>query len=334
MRLLAAIEIKNLIFAEWEPSGDQDLISPEERQALKANIFDLMAAADEKEQKQFTNAIGLISNSDFPSGNWPELTDIIVAQLSKGELDRALIVMSALEHIVYRYRTEEGDVQLIAEIKHMHDTLWPTLLQLYTFTFSQISAALQQSDQAQLRKLLTLYTSIVETFYSLNSQDVAAFVQDNTKEWFEPMLTIAGALPSDALTERSDQNPTPIETAKAAVCNAYKLFTDRYEDVLSDTAIALHKMDKATLAANRQAIISARSDDAVAFQSTLVQNFIGQCFQMLVTLGTAPRYDVVVAAAMSFLTSIVSKEGYSKLLTPDHITVCSTNVTMIFCKVT
>ncbi len=317
LRLAAAIQFKTCIFNNWEPDEDGLNVIPHDiRDAIRRDIIALMVNSPPKPQLQYINAIGLMARSDFKAGQWDSLLFQLEEQLSD-DMTRNLAVAETYHTIFYHFR--DGPVPgALVELKHVTDTVYPSLTQLLQMAAQIIT---EPPNAAQLEVALKVFKTLMEVYYSLNFIDVCSFVQDHVSDWFQVCEAVV-QLPESALKAKNDDEPTALDEAQSVVWEVLKLFTDRYEEVLSDSALQNQGLtqQEARLLEEK----TGASEDS--FESQLVASFVQHCFALLVSRGDESRFDGVITNALSFLNSLIRRPGYARLFKQEHVEQLCENV--------
>jgi hypothetical protein len=78
-------------------------ISPADRSAIKDRLVDLMCAVPDSAQRQLSDALTIISHSDFPD-EWPSLLPSLVGKLGGAAMDLRVVngVLEAANSIFKR----------------------------------------------------------------------------------------------------------------------------------------------------------------------------------------------------------------------------------------
>lgn len=97
--------------------------------------------------------------------------------------------------------------------------------------FRKVDALIDQqaSDPAALKVLFNSLLLIVKIFYSLNSQDIPEFFEDNHESLFA-LLHKYLIYKNPALETDDDEEAGPIEKVKSNICEVIDLYAKRYED--------------------------------------------------------------------------------------------------------
>ncbi|CAM9520218.1 unnamed protein product, partial [Choristocarpus tenellus] len=123
IRTLAAVVFKNLIKTKWAPpedgEGKENCIAEPDKDAIKGNIVPLMCRSPPEVQRQFAEALTIISQHDFPS-RWPTLMPSLVELMKSqvGGKDYHILngALLSANSILKRYRYKFKSDALFTEI--------------------------------------------------------------------------------------------------------------------------------------------------------------------------------------------------------------------------
>mmetsp|Transcript_24536 Transcript_24536/g.59067 ORF Transcript_24536/g.59067 Transcript_24536/m.59067 type:complete len:963 (+) Transcript_24536:192-3080(+) len=274
-RQAGAIQLKNFVKKCWARDEDEkDRISKEDRTNVKSNITSVMLSTEERVRKQLGEAIHLICMQDFPK-DWPNFLPDIVKRLSTNDPAAIVTILEVIESVVRRYRYETKSERLWTEVKFVLDTFAAPLLALLKKIAGLIPA--NAKNAVVLKQIFECLNQICQIFYSLASQDLPAFFEDNMDGFMGIFLSIINYR-NDLLKPRDEDEPGLLEMTQAGVCNIARLYTDKYEE---------------------------------EFQP-LVPKFVESIWKLLVGTNEKGRYDELVPTAIKFLTSVVEKEWHKK----------------------
>lgn len=225
----SAIAFKNFIKRNWrfdpydETSDQVDKIDPNQRELIKQHITKLMLKSPEYIQRQLSEAITIIGQSDFPE-KWPWLIVELENSLKENINQNFNSVYGTLQtaHSIFRrYRYELPSNRLWKEIKLVITQFAP----FFTERFKELVSAVKIPGQEPI-KLVPVYQSLLlctKIYHSLIIQDLPEFFEDRINEWlplFLDLLTI-----QEKLTDS-----TVIEEMKSEICEIASLFVQRYSD--------------------------------------------------------------------------------------------------------
>lgn len=168
---------------------------------------------------------------------------------------------------------------LFQEINFVMAEFSPAYLQF----FNAIDGLVDQnaSDAQNLSLLLESVLLIVKIFYSLNSQDLPEFFEDNMSIFMQKFHKFL--LYQNALFSNPDE-ATVVEKIKSQICEILELYADRYEADFKD-----------------------------------LPKFVEIVWNLLTTTSLEPRNDVLVAKAISFLTAVVRHRRHKGLFESEGV---------------
>lgn len=282
IRIAGAIAFKNYIKRNWSVEEDQiDRIHESDRNSIKGLIVTLMLSSPEAIQKQLSDAITIIGKSDFPR-KWPELIQQMVDKFSTGDFNAINGVLRTAHSLFKKYRYEFKSNELWIEIKHVLDKLAKPLTELLVATMG-----LAQTHANDVNALKVIYSSLVlmaKVFYSLNFQDLPEFFEDNMAVWMSNFHSLLTAnVPS--LITRDDEDAGVLEQLKSQICDNIALYAQKYDE---------------------------------EFAPYLPQ-FVTDIWNLLVSTGLQPKYDLLVSNALQFLSSVADRVQYRHLFQADNV---------------
>lgn len=131
-------------------------------------------------QKQLSDAVSIIGKHDFPK-KWPELINEMVEKFATGDFNIINGVLQTAHSIFKRYRYEFKSQTLWEEIKFVLDSFAKPLTDLLVATMGL--AKTHENNEAALKVIYSSLTLMSKVFYSLNSQDLPEFFEDNMQTW-------------------------------------------------------------------------------------------------------------------------------------------------------
>ena len=143
VRLAAAVLFKNSIKKGWAPQpveeGEPDLsegirIDPEERVNIKENLVQLMCTTPPQIQKQLSEAIALIANTDYHQ-QWLSLMPSLVRQFESADTHTVLGVLSTANAVCKMFRYIEKSDALYEVLLYTITQAAPALLAPSTLPF-------------------------------------------------------------------------------------------------------------------------------------------------------------------------------------------------------
>lgn len=174
IRLQAAIQFKNLINQHWSTSETHDYhLSDGDKAAVKVEIVTAMLNAPEKLQPFLSEALGTISNADFPlDQKWPDLMPQLMQSMDSQDPNVVQATLRTTHAISRKYRTASHTDELWQEINmvisHSHDRL------LTTHTSCLAAMEANPSNKQALDAIFQTLELVARVFYDLNFQDIPA----------------------------------------------------------------------------------------------------------------------------------------------------------------
>lgn len=277
--LCSTVVFKNYIRKHWPHEDDltQDKIAAVDRDYIKKVIVDLLLKSNANIQKQLGEAVCIIGKKDFPL-HWTSLMETMVARVQEGCTQQNFVVINGVLHtlssLFKRYQFEEKSDKLWLEIKYVLDIFARPLTDLFVWLMKMIPDHIV--NQPNIKIILNSVEYCVEIFFSLNSQDIPEFFEDNLKTWmthFSDLLHLTIA----HLSSDSGDEPSVLENVKSQICECILLYADKYSE---------------------------------EFEAYL-GGFIQQVWSLLDQLNNNVKYDLLVSNAIRFL-SVVVERGFHK----------------------
>ena len=125
------------------------------------------------------------------------------------------------------------------------------------------------TDKTLLRQLFATLNLIMKLFYDLSCQDLPPMFEDNLPA-ITTLLQKYLTFDDPALHTDNDEEAGPLEFVKSGILEVLSLYVQKYED-----AFGAH-----------------------------VGTFVQSSWNLLTTIGTATKYDILVSKALQFLTSV------------------------------
>lgn len=278
VRVAGAIAFKNYVKRNWgdhEVTGGVDKIHQDDRLAIKTLIVALMLRSPTALQKQLSDAVSIIGKYDFPK-KWPQLIDEMVDKFATGDFNIINGVLQTAHSLFKRYRYEFKSQNLWEEIKLVLDRMAKPLTDLLLATMELTKA---HADNPQALKVI--YGSLVlvcKVFFSLNSQDLPEFFEDNMATWmkaFHELLTVD----VPCLHTGPDEDPGVLEHLRSQVCENIGLYAQKYDEEFG----------------------------------TYMETFVTAVWELLVKTGIQTKYDALVSNALQFLSVVAERNHYRKI---------------------
>lgn len=224
VRLAGSLYLKNFVRRQWN-----EVISTQERESIKKNIVQVMAASEKAIQRQLSETIALIAQSDFPD-TWPELVSQLVHRLDGNDLPGSVAVLKTLHRLCKNYRSAFRSDELYTEINFVLSHVATPILDLYT----ALVPGVKQSSGQTREILLQMLTYMNKTVVSLCSQDLPQFFEDNCSVLMSYMKEMLSLDYDFQKAEEFDENPTIEEKMRRSVAEIAILFATRYEEEFVD----------------------------------------------------------------------------------------------------
>lgn len=292
LKLSAAINFKNFILKNWnyDESEDKELgkpnkISELDRTTVKQYIIPLMGSQPKNIQTQLGQALAIISSVDFPA-KWTNLLPELVSRLGSPEMDQKpqelLAVLEVMHSIFYRYRHELKSTRLWTEIKMVLETVCEPLNKLFLKWVARLSDAAHAQNPQTLPIIIGIVSLLLDNFFSLNSQEIAEQFEEThiLALWFNNSLELLKYTNPILEPKKADQDdPTALDSLKVTICEILNLFCRKYEDQFAE----------------------------------FLPRYVPTIWELLTSIGDAKRFDLLVTAAVKFLTAVVKKEQFKHL---------------------
>lgn len=268
----AAIAFKNYIKRNWrydpnDESSDQvDKIDIQQRELIKQHITKFMLESPAHIQRQLSEAITIIGQSDFPD-QWPSLMPEMRAFLANSQEQNFNSLQGILQtaHSIFRrYRYELQTRKLWTEINLVMEHFAPP----FTDRFKDLITAITNPPQGQ-QNLPALYKSLLlccKIFHSLIIQDLPTYFEERLNIWMPALIELL------KVPQNLFEGESVIEDMKSEICEIASLFVQRFSD------------------AEKSAEYS--------------RGFAENIWNLLVTTGSDPKYDTLVSNAIRYLVTV------------------------------
>lgn len=279
IHISSAIAFKNFIKRNWiydpndETSDQVDKIDSQQRELIKQHITKLMLKSPEYIQRQLSEAITIIGQSDFPE-KWPwlivELENSLKENINQN-FNGVFGILQTAHSIFRRYRYELQSNRLWSEIKLVITHFAP----VFTERFKELAAVVKVADSHVHRdpvKLGYVHQSLLlctKIYHSLIIQDLPEFFEDRISEWLPLFLDLL------TIQENFDVDSNVIEDMKSEICEIASLFVQRYSD----------------------------ADNIKDYTEKFAQNI----WNLLVTTNQDPRNDTLVSNAIRYLVTVAER---------------------------
>ncbi|KAH8279559.1 hypothetical protein KR018_000957 [Drosophila ironensis] len=277
-RVAGAIAFKNYVKRNWaahEDSGEPDRIHSSDRVTIKTLIVTMMLHSPLAVQKQLSDAVSIIGKHDFPT-KWPQLIDEMVQRFASGDFNAINGVLQTAHSLFKRYRYEFKSQTLWQEIKFVLDEMAKPLTDLLQATM-QLTKVHDSNPEA----LKVIYGSLVlvnKVFFSLNSQDLPEFFEDNMNTWMGAFLQQL-AVDVPALRADDDEDAGVLEHLRAQVCENICLYAKKYDEEFKP----------------------------------FMEQFVTAVWELLVKTSLHTKYDALVSQALNFLSVVAERTHYQSI---------------------
>ncbi|CAM9656674.1 unnamed protein product, partial [Chrysoparadoxa australica] len=280
LRTLAAVLFKNLVKKYWvvnEDGDGKDFVLPDaDKEAIKGNMVHMMCIVPAEVQRQFSEALAIISKHDFPA-RWPSLMPDLVSKMTSTDYNVILGVLLTANSILKRFRYVMKSDALYLELKYVLEQMQAPLLDLFIRTSGAVEQA--KNNGPQLTLILEALRLISRVFFSLNWQDLPEFFEDHIAQYMGEFLKYM-SYENPLLVDASEETASgPIDRLQAAIVENISLYATKYEE---------------------------------EFQPHLA-GFTQAIWALIMKTGTEPKHDVLATTCIRFLSSLVSKRYHFEL---------------------
>ncbi|KAI9320966.1 armadillo-type protein [Dichotomocladium elegans] len=302
LRFAGAVYFKNYIKRRWVPDNEQDnIITPQDRQAIKADIVRLLISVPEKLQLQISDALSIIAAADFPD-EWDNLIEQLVSHLSTEDYRTNNGILQIAHSIFKRWRSQFESDSLFSDIKYVLDRFCQPYLQLLEITDKAIRE--NATNAVALGPLSQSLILLIKIYYDLNCQDFPEFFENNLPqfmEFFKNYLVYNNQLldnnvccaeqwnpfnsGSDLAGDlQDDEEAGPLERIKTGICEVLELYTQKYHEDFPQMV-----------------------------------EFFPLVMELVSNTGAEPKYDTMVCRALSLLTCMVKNEKTAGFFTSPEV---------------
>ncbi|CAM9833425.1 unnamed protein product, partial [Ectocarpus sp. 12 AP-2014] len=284
MRTLGAVVFKNLVKEKWAPEDDGDgkenCLAEADKDTIKANIVPLMCRAPPEVQRQFAEALTIISKVDFPA-RWANLIEDLVRLMKTSGQDYHSLngALLSANSVLKRYRYTFKSDALFNELKHI---VLPHMAEPLLVLFKQTFVAVEQykSNKEVLVQVLEAVRLIMRIFFSLNWQDLPEVFENDMAPWMEGFHTYLEAYSNPLLDQpEGSEAPGPIERVQAAIVENIRLYTDKYDEEFDPH----------------------------------LKSFTQGVWGLLMKVSAGKHHDIVATTCIKFLTLVVGKQIHKDL---------------------
>ncbi len=289
-----AVCFKSHIMKYWVPDEDEeDVLSEADRAAVKKSLVDLILVSPPMVKAQLIQSMGIISHADFPR-KWPELLPLLSTKLS-ADVASSVTILDAINSMFFFYRSAFASDALWEEIKHVHETFFPTLKTSFQTYHVALQQAVAAKDVAAIKLAAEAMQLTIDIFVSLNAQDIAAYTEDSMADWFPTMLAEL-AIPTDVLPHADEDVPSQMDKLHTAIVHAAALFAGKYEEAFAP----------------------------------FVQQYLQAIWVLLTSKSVQTRFDDLTAECTAYLEALARRAWYKELFTPEVLTAIVNSVLVPF----
>lgn len=228
-------------------------------------------------QKQLAEAVTIISKYDFPD-KWEGLLPNLVVKLASGDIYVTKGVMLTANSIMKRFRYVFKSDSLYSELLFCLEGFQVPLLEKYKQNEHLISST---QNVQELTVLFETQRLINRIFFSLNWQDLPEFFEDNINNWMGEFAKYLAYKNPALENDDEESEPGPIEKLKTAVLDNLNLYATKYEEEFDP----------------------------------FLKQFTQLVWQLLMEVGSQPKFDILATSAIKFLTTVSSKQMNVALFT-------------------
>lgn len=284
VRLAAAVFFKNFAKLNWSGQKEDAIpISDPDRAQIKAVLVDLMLSVEPRIQKVISDALSIISESDFPHG-WQELLPQLVSKFATQDWNIINGVLRTIHSILRRYRHQFRSDTILGELKFILQHLQKPYHELFNVTLQAIAANI--NNEEALKTLFTTANLLCKIFHSLNAVDLPEYFEDNMNTFMPAFHQFLHFQTSFKALLEGDKEETPglLQKLQANVCVNLNLYIEKYEEEFA----------------------------------SFLPEFVQDVWTLLAKADNHPKYDRLVNAMIHFLTS-VAKSIHHTLFAPEEI---------------
>lgn len=276
LRQQAAVQFKNLVRFSWCPAEDSEYmeINEAEKHEIRTHVVQIMMSAPPKVRVQVSEALTIISDTDFPE-RWPTLLPALMEMMNAAvqnqqvDVNAMKGVLGTLDSVLKRFRGQYID-NIAKELEYCQQVIAP-LLHVGGLLTAQVVAANGQDSVA-----VEDATLLLSVFYSLNSPGLTAEFEDHLSTWMDCIHKLV-TLPAVAGAQQDEDEEAPVDACKAMACECLSLFMERNEEEFAG----------------------------------FLETFVESVWKQLVDVGQGVGQDRLAMAAISFLTTVAKSVHYT-----------------------
>ena len=276
LRQQAAVQFKNLVRFSWCPAEDSEYveISEAEKHEIRTHVVQIMMSAPPKVRVQVSEALTIISDTDFPE-RWPTLLPALVERM-EGAVENQQVdvnamkgVLGTLDSVLKRFRGQYID-NIAKDLEYCQQVIGPLLRAAGLLTAQVVAGNGQDAVAVEDATLL------LSVFYSLNSPGLTAEFEDHLNAWMDCIHKLV-TLPAVAAQPQDADEEAPVDACKAMACECLSLFMERNEEEFAG----------------------------------FLETFVESVWKQLVGVGQGVGQDRLAMAAIAFLTTVAKSVHYT-----------------------
>ncbi|KAL8828047.1 MAG: hypothetical protein Q9191_002818 [Dirinaria sp. TL-2023a] len=273
-RLATSLYFKNFIRKWWTDEQGNHKLPQGDVQTIKHELIALMTSAKPSIQFQLGEAIAVIADSDFWD-RWDTLVDDLVSRLNLDDLTVNNGVLQVGHTIFSRWRPLYRSDRLFTEINHVLEKFGePFLIQL-----QGVDSRIEQnrSNKEALSPLFAALNLLMKLLYDLSIQDLPPIFEDN----FGAIMSLLHKyviFQSDLLETNDESQAGPLELVKSEIFMALSLYAQKFDEDFGPH----------------------------------VGEFVESSWNLLTTIGSETKYDILVSRALGFLTSVTNNQKHAQ----------------------
>ena len=280
----ASIHFKNLIRSGY--SEETGFIPSSDKPVLKQNLVSILTGCtNDAMKKQLGEAISIISETDYPK-DWNDLMPSLVSHFNSSDSSTLNNVLYVLTSLLKRYTFVTRTDPLLLSLQYTLVNLQTPYLSLLTATAARLLQS-PPSDKKELSALVDSLRLLCQIYFQLNWLELPEYFEDEIAKSmaiFSSLLEYSSPL---LAVSADDDEEGPVEKMKSQIIDCLEVYVSKDEE---------------------------------PFQPFLTQ-FTTLVWNLLTTLPTTTAHDNLTTAALSFLSSIVSKPAHANIFgTADIIT--------------
>ncbi|CAN8095921.1 unnamed protein product [Discula destructiva] len=268
-RLAAALAFKNFVRLTWTDEDGNHKLPADEVTTIKQELVGLMITSPPSVQTQLGEAITVIADSDFWT-RWDTLVEDLVSRISPTDYRVNNGVLEVAHSIFGRWRPLFQSNDLYTEVLHVVEKFGNAFISLLNLTNQKIDA--HQNNLEQLKGWFETLSLLTRILYDLICQDLAAPVEANLQSIFGLLRKYLSY--TNPIFDGDDDEATALENVKGDICEVLTLFATKYDEDFTPQC----------------------------------EGFITSVWNLLSTVGTQSKYDLLVSKALQFLTAVAASK--------------------------